>query len=205
MLLRFENVCFNVKCVALAKQQLIREVARVLTRGWFLFVEFVFTLGEEMKDFRRPRTGEEFYESFEGAPLFTAVLTYLSFLILNILGRLQDFLRFIHVLENHSVAEVPHTKSFVPLYSSYEAFYTRNLYRRAQDCWSRPVCSAPGSEIVVMDRKSPDYGWTLKWVEISYHDYYFYTHAVLVNLKAFVFQHVFYVKKCNQTVIYPKS
>lgn len=148
-------------------------MARVLTQGCFLFVEFVFTLGEEMKDYRRPRTGEEFYESFEGAPLLTAVLTYLSFLILNILGRLQDFLRFIHVLENHSVAEVPHTKSFVPLYSSYEAFYTRNLYRRAQDCWCRPICSAPGSEIVVMDRKSPDCGWTLKWVEISYHDYYF--------------------------------
>ncbi|CAH8436615.1 serine palmitoyltransferase, long chain base subunit, variant 2 [Schistosoma haematobium] len=116
-----------------------------------------------MKDFRRPRTGEEFYESFEGAPLLTAVLTYLSFLMLNILGRLQDFLRLIHVLENHSVAEVPHTKSFVPLYSSYEAFYTRNLYRRAQDCWCRPICSAPGSEIVVMDRKSPDYGWTLNF------------------------------------------
>ncbi|KAH8854646.1 Serine palmitoyltransferase 2 [Schistosoma japonicum] len=114
-----------------------------------------------MRKFQCPRTGEAFYESFEEAPLFTAVLTYMSFLILNILGRLQDFLRFFHVLKNHAVMEPSRTKSFVPLYSSYEAFYTRNLYRRVQDCWNRPICSAPGSEIVVMDRKSPDCGWTL--------------------------------------------
>nr|CAH8828881.1 unnamed protein product [Trichobilharzia regenti] len=116
-----------------------------------------------MKTYRGPRTGEAFYESFEGAPLRTAVLTYLSFLILNILGRLQDFLRFLHILKNHSVTEPQRTRSFVPLYSSYEAFYTRNLYRRVQDCWNRPICSAPGSEMVVMDRISPDCGWTLNF------------------------------------------
>ncbi len=54
------------------------------------------------------------------------------------------------------------TKSFVPLYSDYEAFYTRNLYRRVRDCWNRPICSTPGAEMVLMDRVSTDSCWTFK-------------------------------------------
>lgn len=106
---------------------------------------------------------EPFFEQFEEAPLSIAILTYLSFLILNILGRIQDLLRWLCILQVSTVKEPERTTSFVPLYSSYEAFYTRNLYRRVQDCWNRPICSAPGSEIEVMERYSPDHGWTMEF------------------------------------------
>ena len=55
-------------------------------------------------------------------------------------------------------------QGYVPLYIGFESFYTRNVYRRIQDCWSRPICSVPGAEIDLLERYTPDYGWTMKWV-----------------------------------------
>ena len=111
-------------------------------------------------EYAKPRSGEPFYECFEEISLKNAILTYISFLILNLLGRLQDFLRKHGILDNPAAKESELTKSFVPLYSDYEAFYTRNLYRRARDCWNRPICSAPGAEMMLMDRVSHDSCWT---------------------------------------------
>ncbi|TGZ56819.1 hypothetical protein CRM22_010073 [Opisthorchis felineus] len=113
--------------------------------------------------YKGPTSGEPFFEQFGETPLITAVFTYIGFMLLNLLGRLQDFLRWCSVLHCPIVVEPKRTRSFVPLYSSYEAFYTRNLYRRVQDCWNRPICSSPGVQMVVMDRKSNDSGWTLEF------------------------------------------
>ncbi|KAA3682153.1 serine palmitoyltransferase [Paragonimus westermani] len=113
--------------------------------------------------YRGPYSGEPLFEQFAETPLSTAIFTYVGFMLLNLLGRLQDFLRWCHILHCPIVSEPKRTQSFVPLYSSYEAFYTRNLYRRVQDCWNRPICSSPGVEMVVMDRVSKDNGWTLEF------------------------------------------
>ena len=53
-------------------------------------------------------------------------------------------------------------QGLVPLYQSFESFYTRNLYRRIRDCWNRPICSVPGAEFDIMDRQTPDHGWTFR-------------------------------------------
>jgi serine palmitoyltransferase len=50
----------------------------------------------------------------------------------------------------------------VPLYQSFESFYTRNLYRRIRDAWNRPICTVPGTQFEVMERESPDRGWTFR-------------------------------------------
>lgn len=55
-------------------------------------------------------------------------------------------------------------QGYVPLYIGFESFYTRNVYRRIQDCWNRAICSVPGAEIDLLERYSPDYGWTIKCV-----------------------------------------
>ncbi|CAH8463705.1 unnamed protein product [Dicrocoelium dendriticum] len=113
--------------------------------------------------YQGPRTGEPLFEQFGESPLITAVLTYAGFMLLNLLGRLQDFLRWCCILHCPLVNEPKRTRSFVPLYSSYEAFYTRNIYRRVQDCWNRPICSSPGVEITVLHRVTKDNGWTLEF------------------------------------------
>jgi len=49
---------------------------------------------------------------------------------------------------------------WVPLYSSFESFYNRNIYRRIRDCWNRPIGSAPAAEFDLVERVTSDHGWT---------------------------------------------
>lgn len=51
-------------------------------------------------------------------------------------------------------------KDFVPLYQSYESFYTRNVYLRIRDCFNRPICSVPGAYVDLLERKTDDYNWS---------------------------------------------
>ena len=46
------------------------------------------------------------------------------------------------------------------MYQSYESFYTRNVYIRISDCFNRPICSVPGAELELMERKTDDYNWS---------------------------------------------
>ena len=39
---------------------------------------------------------------------------------------------------------------------SYEDFYTRRMYYRIHDCWNRPISSAPGAWVDVMERTPVD-------------------------------------------------
>ncbi|KAG7257580.1 hypothetical protein CRUP_021197 [Coryphaenoides rupestris] len=85
-------------------------------------------------------------ESFEQAPMYVAVLTYLGFGIVTLFGYFRDFLR----------------ADFVPMYQDFENFYTRNLYMRVRDNWNRPICSLPGPAFDLMERVSDDYNWTFR-------------------------------------------
>ena len=53
----------------------------------------------------------------------------------------------------------------MPLYSDFESFYNRNLYRRGRDCFNRPICSVPGGEVDLVDRESDDFNWTFRYQE----------------------------------------
>ena len=37
--------------------------------------------------------------------------------------------------------------------SPKEYFYTRWMFGRIRDCWDRPICSTPGGQIELMERK----------------------------------------------------
>jgi serine palmitoyltransferase len=43
---------------------------------------------------------------------------------------------------------------------SYDSFYLRNCYMRGRDVCARPICSVPGAEIELLERKSDDFNWT---------------------------------------------
>ncbi|CAF0836525.1 unnamed protein product, partial [Didymodactylos carnosus] len=102
-------------------------------------------------------------EEFEETPLYAAVLTYLSYAILCIFGWLRDFLRQSYV-ERKKGALDPNAKlGFVPLYQSYESFYTRNMYTRVRDIFNRPIGSVASSEFDLVERVSDDYNWTYRY------------------------------------------
>ncbi|XP_071754102.1 serine palmitoyltransferase 3 [Centroberyx gerrardi] len=101
-------------------------------------------------------------ESFEQAPMYVAVMTYLGFGIVTLFGYFRDFLRAVGLEKCHLAQERQEQKDFVPLYQDFENFYTRNLYMRVRDNWNRPVCSLPGPVFDLMERVSDDYNWTFR-------------------------------------------
>ena len=46
----------------------------------------------------------------------------------------------------------------------FDMFFTRNMYRRVRDCFARPIASAPGAYVDIVDRVSDDNNWTLRSV-----------------------------------------
>ncbi|XP_044291984.1 serine palmitoyltransferase 2 isoform X2 [Varanus komodoensis] len=104
-----------------------------------------------------------FNEAFEETPMLVAVLTYVGYGVLTLFGYLRDFLRYWKIEKCHNAAERQEQKDFVPLYQDFENFYTRNLYMRIRDSWNRPLCSAPGAKIDILERVSHDYNWTFTY------------------------------------------
>ncbi|CAF1275230.1 unnamed protein product [Rotaria magnacalcarata] len=99
-------------------------------------------------------------EEFEETPLYAAILTYLSYAILCLFGWLRDFLRQSNIEKKRGAVDPNAALGFVPLYQSYESFYTRNMYTRVRDIFNRPIASVPGAHVEVVERVSDDYNWT---------------------------------------------
>lgn len=99
-------------------------------------------------------------ESFEETPLLISIITMIGYGVLVVFGYFRDWLRNLGLEENHSAKEPDKGAGWVPLYLSFERFYTRNLYTRVRDCWNRPICSVPGAKVTLKDRKTADHGWT---------------------------------------------
>ncbi|XP_060532546.1 serine palmitoyltransferase 2 isoform X2 [Cylas formicarius] len=96
-------------------------------------------------------------ESFEPPTFVTAAMTQISFYILMFLGFLSQLLFPPKLVKETGRAGYP------PLYDRFSAFYSRYVYRRIRDCWNYPICSVPGSEVVLKDRVSKDNGWTFEF------------------------------------------
>ncbi|XP_022242966.1 serine palmitoyltransferase 2-like [Limulus polyphemus] len=109
----------------------------------------------------RAKLDDKSYEHYEETPLHIAILTYLCYAVLTIFGHLRDFMRRNGLGESHSAVE-KNRDGYVPLYHSFESFYTRNVYRRICDCWNQPISSVPGAYIDVKQRVSIDRNWHFK-------------------------------------------
>ncbi|TMS04186.1 serine palmitoyltransferase 3 [Larimichthys crocea] len=109
-------------------------------------------------------------ESFEQAPIYVAVMTYLGFGIVTLFGYFRDFLRAVGLEKCHLAQEREEQKDFIPLYQDFENFYTRNLYMRVRDNWNRPICSMPGPVFDLMERVSDDYNWTFRLTGRTIHN-----------------------------------
>ncbi|CAF1040730.1 unnamed protein product [Adineta steineri] len=102
-------------------------------------------------------------EEFEETPLYAAVLTYISYAILCLFGWLRDFLRQSKIEKKRGAVDPNASLGFVPLYQSYESFYTRNMYTRVRDIFNRPIASVPGPQFELTERISDDYNWTYRY------------------------------------------
>lgn len=77
------------------------------------------------------------------------------------MGNIRDFLAKFTGWTRYKGTKT--TKGHGQLLKSWESFFTRRMYHRIQDCWNRPICSAPSARsIEVMERDSQNYNCTLQ-------------------------------------------
>ncbi|XP_058102990.1 long chain base biosynthesis protein 2a [Magnolia sinica] len=89
-------------------------------------------------------------------PYITALTTLFSYGLLFAFGQIRDLFR--KVLD-WSTSNNLH--GYAPICLGLEDFYTRRLYLRIQDCFGRPIASAPDAWIDVVERYSNDNNKTL--------------------------------------------
>ncbi|BBH00571.1 long chain base2 [Prunus dulcis] len=90
-------------------------------------------------------------------PLFNRLTTYFSYGLLFVFGQVRDFFRkFIDWWSSSNL------QGYAPICLGLEDFYIRRLYLRIQDCFNRPIASAPDAWFDVVERFSNDYNKTLK-------------------------------------------
>jgi serine palmitoyltransferase len=80
-------------------------------------------------------------------PWITALATIANFTLLIVFGALRDLFR---------PRDPGNNKGYASLLNDFQDFYTRRLYNRIQDCFNRPINSAPGAWTSVMLREFDD-------------------------------------------------
>ncbi|KAL5204419.1 hypothetical protein ABZP36_009290 [Zizania latifolia] len=90
-------------------------------------------------------------------PYTTALTTLFSYGLLFAFGQLRDFFR--KLIDWFRAKDV---KGYAPICLGLEDFYVRRLYLRIQDCFGRPIASAPDSWFDVVERYSNDSNKTLQ-------------------------------------------
>lgn len=81
--------------------------------------------------------------------LFNKFFVYVSYVTLLFFGHFRDFLDKLF-----GIKEFTTPKGYAPLTNDFEAFYTRRMYTRIEDCWNRPITGLPGAWIDVLERRS---------------------------------------------------
>jgi len=107
------------------------------------------------------RVGDPLPHPFEEEPsYFILISTYLTYLILIVVGHARDFFEkrmfpasFDHLVERNGYAA---------LNSDFDSFYTRRLKLRIDDLFARPVTGVCGRTVVTLDRTSDDYFHSFK-------------------------------------------
>ncbi|XP_009378026.2 long chain base biosynthesis protein 2a [Pyrus x bretschneideri] len=90
-------------------------------------------------------------------PYLTALTTYFSYGLLFVFGQVRDFFR--KIIDWWSASNL---QGYAPICLGLEDFYIRRLYLRIQDCFNRPIASAPDAWFDVVERYSNDFNKTLK-------------------------------------------
>ena len=104
------------------------------------------------------------HDKLEKTPMYIRLCSYFSYLLLYIVGSVREAIwGHGHVVDffrkNKMKGEKP---GYVPLYSSYESFYIRNVYRRLSNVFKQPIASVPGGKVTLIERESKDALWTFE-------------------------------------------
>lgn len=79
------------------------------------------------------------------------IFTYFAFAMLVSLGHISDQLA--KICHHSKYRKYFLQGNLYPIFTTFESFYIRKLYRRICDCWNRPVCSSPTKNITLVKRE----------------------------------------------------
>lgn len=83
-------------------------------------------------------------------PYIIYIATYVSYLILIIIGHIRDF--FGKIFKPSEYEDLVEKDGYAPWYDGFENFYVRRLKTRIDDCFARPIHGAPGRFINCFNR-----------------------------------------------------
>ena len=83
-------------------------------------------------------------------PYIIYLATYISYLILIIIGHIRDF--FGKFFKPKEYADLIEKDGYAPWYDGFESFYVRRLKIRIDDCFARPIHGAPGRYVKCFNR-----------------------------------------------------
>ena len=89
-------------------------------------------------------------------PYYVALSTYLEWTVVYLIGHVRDLLAWILQYKADSKA------GYAPIRRDYEDFYTRRVYYRLVDCFSRPVTGPPDRVLNLALRTDPEFTNPLK-------------------------------------------
>ncbi|KAH6893347.1 pyridoxal phosphate-dependent transferase [Thelonectria olida] len=95
-------------------------------------------------------------------PYYYILTTYISYLILILLGHFRDFFGKRFGNPKHYRA-LKASNGYAALNDDFDNFYVRRLKMRLDDCFARPTTGVPGRFITLMDRKSDDFNRTYQY------------------------------------------
>lgn len=95
-------------------------------------------------------------------PYYFILTTYISYLILILLGHIRDFFGKRFGNPKHYRA-LKANNGYAALNDDFDNFYVRRLKMRLDDCFARPTTGVPGRFITLLDRKSDDFNRTYQY------------------------------------------
>lgn len=107
--------------------------------------------------------GETLEEPIEDEPpLYFVLTTYISYLILIVVGHIRDFFGKRFGNPKHYRA-LKAANGYAALNDDFDNFYVRRLKMRLDDCFARTTTGVPGRYITLLDRKSNDFNRTYQY------------------------------------------
>ncbi|ODV77471.1 palmitoyl transferase [Suhomyces tanzawaensis NRRL Y-17324] len=83
-------------------------------------------------------------------PYIIYIATYISYLILILIGHVRDF--FGKIFKPSEYEDLVEKDGYAPWYDGFENFYVRRLKARIDDCFARPIHGAPGRYVKCFNR-----------------------------------------------------
>ncbi|CAN3375430.1 hypothetical protein DIURU_002376 [Diutina rugosa] len=83
-------------------------------------------------------------------PILIYILTYISYLILIIIGHVRDF--FGKIFKAQDYRHLVEHDGYAPWYDAFESFYVRRMKTRIDDCFARPIHGVPGRFVKCFNR-----------------------------------------------------